>query len=60
MNVPAPGRSCGGCYELGGGGKGGSYCRTNQPYLKSRLTPLGLSVVLLKVGRKSTKLDFYT
>lgn len=46
--------------SLGGGGKGGSYYRTNQPYLKSHLTPPGLSVLLLKVERKSAKLHFYT
>ena len=45
--------------RAGGGGKGGSCYRTNQPHLKSHLTPLGLRVLVLKVGRKSANLNFY-
>ena len=45
--------------RAGGGGKGGSCYRTNRPHLKSHLTPLGLRVLVLKVGRKSANLNFY-
>lgn len=40
-------------------GKGGSHSKTSQPHHKNRSIPLGLSVLIYSMERRSAGPDFY-